>query len=121
MLKEKYSKITFPVKKKDPESILRTYAEEFSLNSLETMDDISLIFNHALKDYLNDSLDEWAFGSLCFAIASKKKLRDLLQKENNILTRHLFDCVDISWLSEGKYFNEYKRDLISYIEELKKN
>lgn len=103
-------KITFPLANSDPSSVLVSYLGEFDKQSIENFFDATLIFSHALRDYLNSSIDEWGYGSLAFALISDKKIEKII-KEDRELYSTVVDSVDIKWLSQGKRFPEYKQKL----------
>lgn len=119
MLKESYSKIVFPLVDKDPDTVFKLYTREFNLSDVVTLTELSTIFMHGLRDYLEGNIDEWGFGSLCFALVATKKKQDILNEADNKLRNYIHDCADIMWLSEGQNFSKYKKELSNYFEELK--
>ncbi len=118
MLKESYQLIGFPLEKKDPSTLLDLYLREFEVANLENYSNLLLIFTHGLRDYLAGKIDEDAFGSLSFSLFTDKKVQKYLRKRNSRLYSLLLDCLDISWLSDGVYFGEFKKQLELNLTEL---
>lgn len=118
MIKEKYNKISFPFEKKDPDSVISLYLLEFGKLSTTSLNGIKLIFAHALRDYLESKVGEWELGSLCFALMADKSTRKIMQSDKK-LNSFISDCVDILWLSDSENFDDYKKDLQKYLEDLK--
>jgi hypothetical protein len=118
MLKTSYSKIVFPIQKKDPESVFSLYISEFGESSLNNLIGIKTVFANALRDYLTMNISEWELGSLCFVFCTNKKILELLERDE-VLKGYVFDCVDIAWLAKNKKIKEYKRILFAYLETLK--
>ena len=110
LLKENYYFIQFPITNKEPEKILSLYSEEFAISKLETITQIKTIFANALRDYLSGKIGEWELGSLAFSLSTDKQLSSIV-KQNQNLSKIIFECVDIKWLSEGKNFDQYKKEL----------
>ncbi|MPM76436.1 hypothetical protein SDC9_123434 [bioreactor metagenome] len=110
LLKENYSFIHFPVANKNPEEILSLYSKEFSISKPETITQIKMIFANALRDYLSGKIGEWELGSLAFSLSTDKQLSSIV-KQDQKLSKIISECVDIKWLSEGKSFDRYKKEL----------
>jgi len=110
LLKENYSFIQFPVTNKEPEEILSLYSEEFAISKPETITQIKTIFANALRDYLSGKIGEWELGSLAFSFSTDKQLSSIV-KQDQKLSKIISECVDIKWLSEGKNFDRYKKEL----------
>ena len=120
LLKENYSFIHFPVANKNPEEILSLYSEEFAINKPETITQIKTIFANALRDYLSGKIGEWELGSLAFSLSADKQLSSIV-KQDQKLSKIIFECVDIKWLSEGKNFDQYKKELQNFLNSITSN
>ncbi len=119
LLKEHYSKITFPFHRKNPGTVFRAYRQEFGFDEKLDLRKILILFANALHDYLEDRLDDHAFGSFSFALYTAPGVIKILEQEYHHLTSPLSDCVDISWLAGSPYFTAFRYELMAELETLK--
>lgn len=114
MLKEKYSTIRFPLTEEDRHKILSLYSNELNLNEPFSIDAIRAIFANALRDYLNHKITESALSSLMFALVTNKEIEKTIKKDVE-LSKYVSDCLDINWLKQGKYFDEFILELKEFL------
>lgn len=85
------------------------------LSSSKSIDGARNLFVGRLRDYLSAEIDEWELGSICFDLLTDKSIE---LKKDETLWKHIFNCVDIVWLSDSKDFEEFKAELSKYLEEI---
>lgn len=114
MLKEKYSIIQFPLNENDRHKILSLYARELDLNEPFSIEAIRIIFANALRDYLSHKITESYLSSLMFDLITNKKIEKVIKKDTK-LSKYVSDCLDINWLKQGKYFDEFLLELEEFL------
>ncbi len=114
MIKEKYSTIQFPLNEEDRHKILSLYSNELNLNEPFSINDIRTIFANALRDYLNHKITESSLSSLMFDMVTNKKIEKIIKSDIN-LSKYVSDCLDINWLKQGKYFDEFLLELENFL------
>jgi hypothetical protein len=83
----------------------------------KTLAEIKLLFAQTIANYLSREIAEREFGSFCFDLIIDEKVKTLLSRDIK-LRGYILDCVDITWLSESSSFDEFKKELRKYSNEV---